>query len=247
MTRLIQITDTHLCREPGDIMNSGINTDVSLQRVIEQVRQHQPGLVVASGDLAQDPHLAVYQRLKALLDSLDCPYVIMPGNHDDCDMLVECFDMPPARYLKDYRMGNWHLLFLNTAWHGHVEGRLAKSELVRMQRFFAESDAEYMLLFLHHHPVPVHSAWMDAIALTNAEGFWEIVVDESRVRGVVCGHVHQAYDELRKGLRVLGTPSTCVQFMPNTETFMLDTLPAAYRVLELDEGGGIGTRVEWVG
>jgi Icc protein len=58
--------------------------------------------------------------------------------------------------------------------------------------------------------------------------------------------VHQNYDALRKGVRLLATPSTCAQFLPNSDDFALDPRPPAYRTLELRADGSLLTEVVWL-
>jgi Icc protein len=66
------------------------------------------------------------------------------------------------------------------------------------------------------------------------------------VRAVVWGHVHQTFDALRGSVRLLATPSTCAQFQPGTHEFALDSLPPAYRTLQLRADGTLSTEVVWV-
>ena len=40
----------------------------------------------------------------------------------------------------------------------------------------------------------------------------------------ISGHVHQESDAVISGIRMLTTPSTCVQFAPGSEDFALDDL-----------------------
>ncbi|NDD74258.1 MAG: phosphodiesterase, partial [Gammaproteobacteria bacterium] len=106
---------------------------------------------------------------------------------------------------------------------------------------------QHALVVLHHHPVPMQSAWLDTIGLDNAAEFFAVLERRrARVRGVLWGHVHQEFDAERKGIRLLGTPSTCVQFAPQCDEFALDTRPPAFRTLTLHENGRIDSRVHWV-
>jgi Icc protein len=84
------------------------------------------------------------------------------------------------------------------------------------------------------------------VGLKNAAEFWRIVDQHSNVRAVVWGHVHQCFDELRGNVRLLATPSTCAQFMPGSNEFALDTLPPAYRTLQLRADGTLTTEVVWI-
>jgi Icc protein len=48
-------------------------------------------------------------------------------------------------------------------------------------------------------------------------------------------------------IRLMGTPSTCMQFAQDADEFEVDHRPPAYRWLELGADGGIETGIEWVG
>jgi Icc protein len=47
-------------------------------------------------------------------------------------------------------------------------------------------------------------------------------------------------------VRLISTPSTGAQFLPETEAFMLDTLPPGYRWIGLMPDGSIDTEVVWL-
>ena len=49
-----------------------------------------------------------------------------------------------------------------------------------------------------------------------------------------------------KGVRLLATPSTCAQFLPNADDFAVDPRPPAYRTLELRPDGSLLTEVVWL-
>jgi Icc protein len=63
--------------------------------------------------------------------------------------------------------------------------------------------------------------------------------------------VHQSHDSLRRNahgeLRLMSTPSTCVQFLPKSDDFVLDTLPPGFRTLQLHADGRIDSQVRWLG
>ena len=59
--------------------------------------------------------------------------------------------------------------------------------------------------------------------------------------------MHQAYDRFHDGIRVVGTPSTCRQFLPDSDEFAVDDRPPAYRRMSLLPDGSMETKVIWVG
>ena len=94
--------------------------------------------------------------------------------------------------------------------------------------------------------MPMGSRWLDTVGLRNAAAFFAVTDRHPQLRAIVWGHVHQASDQLRNGVRLISTPSTCAQFLPAADTFTLDTRPPGYRWLDLHPDGTIQTSVVWV-
>ena len=66
------------------------------------------------------------------------------------------------------------------------------------------SDAEHILVALHHQPVPVNAPWIDRYALEEPERFLNYIDRENRVRCVAWGHVHHAFSTERNGVAYSG-------------------------------------------
>jgi Icc protein len=115
-----------------------------------------------------------------------------------------------------------------------------------LRQSLAAHAGQHVLVAMHHHPLPMGSTWLDGVALRDAKLFWEIIDASPDVRVVICGHVHQASDQERKGVRFLSTPSTCAQFLPRSDFFALDERPPGLRWLSLYADGRIETEVAWV-
>ena len=78
-------------------------------------------------------------------------------------------------------------------------------------------------------------------AVFNAEALFEVLDAHAQVRAIVWGHVHQCFDARRRGVRLLATPSTSAQFLPQADNFAVDARPPAYRRLTLHEDGTLDT------
>jgi Icc protein len=88
---------------------------------------------------------------------------------------------------------------------------------------------------------------MDAIGLQNREALFAILDRHPQVKLVVFGHIHQAFDRSRRGVRYLGAPSTCVQFSPNSDEFAIDAeAQPGFRLLTLYPDGNYETSVQRV-
>jgi Icc protein len=95
--------------------------------------------------------------------------------------------------------------------------------------------------------MPVGSRWLDGVGLQQPAALWTVLERHPSVRAVVFGHVHQEFDAMHGAIRVLGTPSTCAQFLRHSDDFALDpTLGPGYRWFELGDDGTLATGVERV-
>jgi Icc protein len=140
--------------------------------------------------------------------------------------------------------GDWQILLLDTTVTGSNAGHLADSELTELDAALAAAPARPALICLHHNPIPVGSTWLDTMAIDNGAALLAIIDRHPQVRGVLWGHVHQQFDADRNGVRLLASPSTCVQFLPGSHDFALDDAAPGYRVLTLHPDGRIDSHVE---
>jgi Icc protein len=202
--------------------------------------------VLVSGDLVQDPVPSAYDRLRDMLAGYPFRFYCLPGNHDDTVLMRRVLTAPNLCTAGTAELAGWSLILLDSSVPGTAGGKLGGAERERLRRELATVEAPHVAVALHHHPVAVRSPWMDRMALADSAEFFDILVASGRVRAVIFGHVHQEVDLSRDGIRVLGSPSTCVQFLPQTPSMGLDGLAPAYRWLELAPTGRVETGVVYL-
>ena len=243
---VVQVSDPHLFASPDGELR-GVQTDVSLRLVLEQVRQENGDLLLLTGDLVQDETRVGYERLKTYVDELSLPTFAIPGNHDDPELLEQTLTDARSQVCGHTVVGNWCIVMLNSYLAGSAGGKLSDQELARLQDTLGRFADKHVMIVLHHHPVPMGSAWLDTVGLENNESFWALVDEHDNVRCVVWGHVHQDLNSERKGVRLLATPSTCAQFKPKVDEFEIDQEKApAYRRIRLYDSGEIDSDVVWL-
>lgn len=242
--RVVQLTDTHLFADPAGML-LGMNTLGSLDAVLDLVRaEAQPAeLALATGDLVHDGSEAGYRLLSRRLGSLGCPVLALPGNHDDPAVLDAVLADPPVRRLREARFGDWQILLLDSTVPGSDAGALSPTELDWLDGALGATAAPHALVCLHHAPLPTGSDWLDTMILANADAFFSVLDRHDRVRGVLFGHIHQTFEAERNGVRILGSPSTCVQFAKVRPRFGIDPRPPGYRWLGLAPDGVIRSDV----
>jgi Icc protein len=245
--RLIQISDLHLFDDPEKTL-LGLNTAKSFEAVLALIQKSPspPDMIIFTGDLSQDDSATAYHYIAQTCAHFTCPVYWIPGNHDIPELMQKTFAQTQLKEDKAILLGNWLLILLNSHYPKHVPGLLGRSELSRLSYFLSEHPAQHALIFLHHHPVPVGSKWIDSQVLINAEDFFAIVDKYSHIKGIIFGHVHQVFESQRKGIPLLSAPSTCFQFLPGNDAFALDKINPGYRWLELKPDGTFETGVERV-
>lgn len=243
---LVQLSDSHLfAAADGRLL--GMDTQDSLRRVVERVLEEQPrvDLVLASGDLSQDGSLASYQRFRQLTAVIPGAARWFPGNHDELPaMRSACVDSELLEPVID--LGAWRIVLLDSSMPGAVPGHLGTEQLALLERALTEAPQRHHLICFHHHPVSIGCRWMEPIGLRNPEALFAVLDRFPQVRGLLWGHVHQEFDQLRQGVRLLASPSTCVQFAPGSEEFQVDSESPGYRWLRLHDDGRLDTGVSRV-
>ncbi len=245
--RALQITDTHLFADPDGTL-LGMNTLRSLDAVLDLVRSDAlpADVALATGDLVHDGSAAGYRLLAGRLGALGCPTLALPGNHDDPAVLGDALAAPPVEHTREAWFGPWQILLLDSTVPGSDGGRLAPAALNWLDRTLSAAPPGHTLVCLHHSPLPTGSDWLDTMALENADELFAVLDRHPRVRGVLFGHIHQTLEEERNGVRILGSPSTCVQFAKVRPRFGVDPRPPGYRWLALQPDGAIRSGVRRV-
>ena len=245
--RLIQFTDPHLYGSETESLR-GIATLPALKAALADAQlcsAWPPDVVLLTGDLVQDDP-GGYTHIRRVFGSLGVPVLCIPGNHDDPPVMRRELRGEPFTLGGFRDFGAWRIVLLDSCLPGSASGRLSGKALGQLEEGLRTAGGRHCLITLHHHPVAMSSRWLDRVGLENAEEFFSVIDRHANVRAIVWGHVHQAYEGLRKHVRMLATPSTCAQFVPHADEFAVDRRPPAYRTLELQSDGSLLTEVVWV-
>jgi Icc protein len=244
--RLVHFTDPHLYGSESESLR-GIATLPALTATLAlaQARDWPPDAVLVTGDIVQDDP-AGYAHFSRLFSSLEMPVLCVPGNHDEPVAMRRELNRSPFVVEGCFDLGLWRIVLLDSSIPGSASGRLSAQTLAELDEALATAGHRHCMVCLHHHPIAVDSRWLDRVGLENSTEFLQTIDRHRNVRAIVWGHVHQNYEGLRKGVRLLATPSTCAQFLPHAADFAIDRQPPAYRTLELRADGSLTTEVVWV-
>lgn len=246
MARLLQFTDLHL-RDDADGDVRGRVTERSFEEALYHAhRHHWPAdLVLLTGDIGNDEFDRSYERIAMQAARWETPVLAVPGNHDDGALLRAAFDKVPLAADNVFDLEHWRVIALDSQVAGKVHGELSDAMWRLLEDAAATRGTRHLLVALHHHPLSLHSHWLENLGLRDAERF-RATLARLGARACVFGHAHQEWDSEEYGVRYLCTPSTGRQFKPRTLMPMDSDAPPGYRWLQLNDDGSFETAVTWL-
>lgn len=246
--RIIQITDTHLMDAPEQLLY-GLNTCESLRKVLKRALADFPDtdLVLFTGDISQTGHDASYRIFQGIIEDLKLPVLCLPGNHDNPLLLNRLIPSSPMESAVFMQQENFSIVLLNSCVEQANYGDLDKNTLQQLQQFLQTSRSHFHIFAIHHTPALTNSKWLDELGLKNQHQLLSLIMQSNTPSLILSGHIHQALDLSMNQLRVLATPSTCHQFLAQSEHFQRhEPSQAAYRYIKVTLPNTIHTSVQSV-
>jgi 3',5'-cyclic-AMP phosphodiesterase len=210
-----QITDLHVAPD-GSFMRQFVDSNELLARAVAYLNTMtpRPDVVLATGDLTDHGTAEEYGLLREILGALEVPLFLVPGNHDEIDVLRAEYGTPAyARDSFDYAVDAFpvRLVALDSTVVGRHDGEIDTGQLEWLDDTLAAAPDRPTLIFLHHPPFETGVWWMDCIGLTGARELEAVVRRHPQVRLVVAGHVHRPVTSAWGTTMVSVAPSTCHQ------------------------------------
>jgi Icc protein len=229
MVLVVQLSDTHLAREapaPGDPTTA----DAGVRRTVVALGDRRPDLVLLTGDLADDGSIEACRRLRAMVEPLGAPILATPGNHDLPESIVDVFGP-----LDTAEVGNWRVVLVDTTIPGHDDGEIDVDVFASR---LDDVDSRPTLVALHHPPVSPSTHEM--FRLAGAAELVEACRARPHVRGIVSGHLHEAFEREAGDIPVVGCPSTWYSIVHDGDSYRLDPDGVVgAQLLELDDDGSL--------
>ncbi|MDH3978464.1 MAG: metallophosphoesterase, partial [Gammaproteobacteria bacterium] len=184
--RLLHVTDPHLHAHAESRMR-GVVTYDTFRAVIKHATSSKlaADAILATGDLVQDETRTGYERFSEVLTPLQKPVLCIPGNHDAPNIMASTLAPPLFQVGGSWQRQGWSVILLSSFARGDDGGQLSTEELHRLENLLTEHADLHTLVCLHHHPVPMGSAWLDGVALRNADELMQIIDRAPQVRGIV--------------------------------------------------------------
>lgn len=203
------LADLHFADQCALSARRGDLAHILLERAVRRLdRLVHPDVTLVLGDLLDDPHALDarerLQRLKAILDTLSCPVIAIPGNHDPvADAFYEVLERPaPVVEIAGARF----LPFLDCEEPGY-NARRSPADMERLRN--ARRGFTGPIITLHHVPVLPPGATPCPYSYSNLETILDSMAEEG-VNLAVGGHYHQGTELVRQGqCAYLAAPALC--------------------------------------
>ena len=227
---MAQVSDTHLLSDPS-VSVWGQNPAENLASVMN--RLPPVDAIVATGDIADDATIEAYRLADALIQG-----GARAGTSSPATMTTR---WPWAACSVRSRIGGsssspstgrWGCS--NTQWIGHEAGWVTDRTLARL-RSGLDGVETHVVLCLHHPPLS--PCPQPSCGLIGGDRLLR-VLRGGPVRVVLSGHVHQQFEAVDEGIKLLGAPSTFSQLRHGGDPHYTDTgEPPGAQLLELHDDG----------
>lgn len=204
---IAQVTDLHLHADAGH------PNLARFERVLDHLvsLQPQPGLLVLSGDLADDGAPESYRHLQDALARWPHPVRFALGNHDKRAHFRAVFGQ--THFADGFAQGcsgfgGLQVLVLDSLEDGRNGGAFCEARAGWLRQAVQDSGAAPLLVFLHHPPVDVGISWIDPGPHQDWIARLDGALQGAHVVGICTGHVHLGGVFPWRGRQVVTCPSS---------------------------------------
>lgn len=213
----------------------------------------QPDLVLFTGDLVDSGQAEQYDQLRVLLGELVAPYRLIPGNHDDREVVREAFfgERPADERLNAVvDLDPLQVILLDDVLPGSPSGELGPDQLAWLDETLAGVPGKPAVVALHHPPFRTAIEHMDRMGLVDAAAFEAVVRRHPQIEAVICGHLHRPITTRWAGTIAVTAPSVAHQVSLDLgpeapATFTLE--PPAILLHHWSSAGGLVSHLSYVG
>lgn len=198
---LAQITDLHITAV--DSVHKMVDSAATLRRAVEVLNEMspRPDAVLATGDLVDHGTDEEYKTLFEILNELEMPLYLLPGNHDSAPLLR--MHLHFHGYLRADEPGHLgtvidrhevRLVLVDTTDPDRQDAVFPEARAAWLDATLAAAPDRPTLVATHHPPFRTGIWWMDQMGFCAEDQarFEAIIRAHPQVVQVVSGHVHRA-------------------------------------------------------
>jgi len=226
---IAQISDTHILAKSSD-HEAAAGRAGNLRRCVADINRHGVDVVIHTGDSVQDGLAEEYAHLREILDALDAPLYLVPGNRDRQDALRDALDhlsyLPRDSAFLHYTVEDHplRLVALDSVVAGERKGVFCTERLAWLDETLGRQTDRPTVVFMHHPPFDIDPHYVGGYRRQEeAERLTALVGRHPQVVRLLCGHVHCPHREEPWGGTVATTmPSVAVDLRKGVDAAIGD-------------------------
>ncbi len=200
-------------------------------RVIDELNDLEPDVVVATGDLTDMGFQPEFRQAHRLLSRLDCERrLVIPGNHDARNVGDEHFKDLFGERSKEMQFGGLRFLCLDSTEPDLYNGRVGRNRYPWIEERFGDPD-EFKILCLHHHLVPVPGTGRERNIVYDAGDLLR-VLSSTGTDLVLCGHKHVPNLWRLEDVLIVNAGTACTHRLRGK-------VRPCYNIIEIFDGGRV--------
>lgn len=214
---IAQMTDLHIVAR-GALAYGMIDTNTLLSAAIDRLNTLAPlpDLVIVTGDLTDHGTAEEYALVRAELDRLRAPAIVLTGNHDERDMLRAGLagygDFPATGFLHYVHESRpIRVIALDSTLDDSHKAAFDGDRAAWLDARLAEAPDVPTLVAVHHPPFDTGIAWMDGEGAGWAAPLVEVLARHPQIVRVISGHMHRAITAEAGGRVATVSPSVAHQ------------------------------------
>lgn len=215
---IAQISDTHIPRKGTKTYEIAPMAE-NLAQCVDHINQHnpKPDVVLVTGDITHSGQSEEFTHAAELLNPLKMPFYVIPGNHDDRDLLRSIFDkrvcLVESAPKIDYVIENeeLRLIALDSTRAGNPGGEITLAQAQWLNEKLTEEPSQPTLVFMHHPPINCGVLETDVDGFIGKELLGDVISSHDHIEKIICGHIHLPINTRWRGTVVSTAPSMGMQ------------------------------------
>jgi len=183
--------------ERGRLLYGQADTARHLAETISEINamRPRPDAVLITGDLVEHPGPVTYSHFRELIEPLEMPAYLMPGNHDDPEIMWGYFrDTPmfpgkPPHFQYVIDDFPFRILMLNSHYDDSELPFFGPRRIRWLDEELSKSDRP-TLIAIHHPPMKTGIGFIDMVGEQWYRDLGGVLERHSHVLKVICGHGH---------------------------------------------------------
>ena len=193
---IAQISDTHIAgwnKQAYDVAPMAEN----LEKTVKHINQLKlkADVTIITGDIGNTGKKEEYEQAKSILEKLDMPYFVIPGNHDSRESLFSIFgNFHCFRHhefiqysINDYSL---RLIGVDSTALSKPGGELCGARLRWLEHQLIQDKEKPTIVFMHHPPLNLGVAESNNDGFIGALELGIILEKHNNIKRILCGHVH---------------------------------------------------------